>query len=124
MRKKSDLGSFILYFWRRLRLMCAGRVARRPKHLVGTQARTTGATPLHGHQQGRLLAANFGQQASGTTVELPDSDWAALDSFASANGLLADVPEPASVGWMVLAGFGMLGRRRCRERSTLFTQIY
>jgi fibronectin-binding autotransporter adhesin len=60
------------------------------------------------------LAANFGQQVSGAAVELPASDWAALDSFAAANGLLADVPEPASAGLMVLAGIGAIGRRRRR----------
>jgi autotransporter-associated beta strand protein len=59
-----------------------------------------------------LLAANFGQQASGTAVELPASDWAALDSFAAANGLMADVPEPACAGMLVIAGLGVLSRRR------------
>jgi autotransporter-associated beta strand protein len=65
------------------------------------------------------LAANFGQQANGTAVELPAADYAALDAFAAANGLLADVPEPASVGLMVLAGIGIVGRRsrRCRTSA-------
>ena len=36
----------------------------------------------------------------------------ALDAFAAANGLLADVPEPASAALMILASAGMLARRR------------
>jgi autotransporter-associated beta strand protein len=62
------------------------------------------------------LAANFGQQANGTAIQLPAADYAALDAFAAANGLLADVPEPASVGLMVIAGFGILSRRRRGRR--------
>jgi autotransporter-associated beta strand protein len=61
-----------------------------------------------------LLASNFGQQASGAAVQLPASDWAALDAFAAANGLMADVPEPASIGLIVLAGTGAIARRRRR----------
>jgi hypothetical protein len=59
-----------------------------------------------------LLAANFGQQANGAAVELPASDWTALDSFAAANGLMADVPEPASMGLMTLGAMSVLARRR------------
>ncbi|MGA2442978.1 MAG: hypothetical protein ABSH08_18655, partial [Tepidisphaeraceae bacterium] len=40
------------------------------------------------------LAANFNQAASGAASA---GDVAALDAFAAANGLLADVPEPASL---------------------------
>ena len=58
------------------------------------------------------LAANFGQQANGTAVELPAADYAALDAFAAANGLMADVPEPASAGLLLAAGLGVLARRR------------
>jgi autotransporter-associated beta strand protein len=61
-----------------------------------------------------LLAGNFGKSATGRSVVLPASEWTALETFASAHGLLADVPEPASVGMMVLAGAGALGRRRRR----------
>jgi hypothetical protein len=60
------------------------------------------------------LAANFGQQANGADVELPASDWAALDSFASANGLLVDVPEPGEMAMLALASIGIFSRRRRR----------
>jgi autotransporter-associated beta strand protein len=59
-----------------------------------------------------LLAANLGRQASGAAIALPAGDWTALDSFAAANGLLVDVPEPASLGLILLAGLGILSRRR------------
>jgi autotransporter-associated beta strand protein len=65
------------------------------------------------------LAANFGQQANGTAVQLPASDYAALDAFAAANGLLADVPEPASAGLLFIAGMGILGRRKRRVQQGL-----
>jgi autotransporter-associated beta strand protein len=52
------------------------------------------------------LAANFNEAASGA------SDVAALDAFAAANGLLADVPEPASVAITLLAAASLLARRR------------
>lgn len=41
-----------------------------------------------------VLAGNFGQGDNGADV-IP-ADTAALDAFAAANGLMADVPEPAS----------------------------
>jgi hypothetical protein len=56
------------------------------------------------------LAANFNQSISGDDVSA--GDVAALDAFAAANGLLADVPEPAWAGRMAMAGLGMLRRRR------------
>jgi fibronectin-binding autotransporter adhesin len=65
-----------------------------------------------------LLAANFGDSASGADIVLPSSDWAALDSFAAANGLLADVPEPASVGVILSAAIGFLGFRVRRSVSS------
>jgi autotransporter-associated beta strand protein len=63
-----------------------------------------------------LLAANFGQQANGAAVELPASDWTALYSFAAANGLMADVPEPASGAMVLMTVIGAVARRRrsCR----------
>jgi hypothetical protein len=65
-----------------------------------------------------LLAANFGKSAAGGDVVLPASQWAALDSFAAANGLLTDVPEPtpALLAAPVVA-FSIAGtRRRPRKR--------
>ena len=56
-----------------------------------------------------LLAGNFNQLASQSDA----ADVAALDAFAAANGLsLARVPEPASMAMMVMAGLGVLRRRR------------
>ncbi|MGA2441046.1 MAG: PEP-CTERM sorting domain-containing protein [Tepidisphaeraceae bacterium] len=55
------------------------------------------------------MAANFNQSVSGAASA---GDVAALDAFAAANGIsLANVPEPASVGMMVM-GSGILRRRR------------
>jgi hypothetical protein len=58
------------------------------------------------------LAANFNQGVSGGASA---GDVAALDAFAVANGLplpTSNVPEPASAGMMVMAGLGILQRRR------------
>ena len=60
------------------------------------------------------LAANFNQGASGAASA---GDVAALDAFAAANGLLADVPEPGCAGMLAMAGLGMLRRRRRAQRS-------
>jgi hypothetical protein len=57
------------------------------------------------------LAANFNKGASGAAAV------AALDSFAAANGLLADVPEPASAGLLVLGAMGVLANRRRTRRG-------
>jgi len=60
------------------------------------------------------LAANFNQSVSGADASA--GDVAALDAFATANGLplpsFADVPEPASAVMIVMAGMGILRRRR------------
>ena len=53
-----------------------------------------------------LLAANFGDSASGTAVVVTQANWAALDAFAAANGLMADVPEPTLLGFSMFAGVG------------------
>jgi hypothetical protein len=47
-----------------------------------------------------LLADNFNQYASQSAVAASDIE--ALDAFAAANGLMADIPEPAA-GVMVMA---------------------
>jgi autotransporter-associated beta strand protein len=67
------------------------------------------------------LVGNLGKSASGADVVLPAADYAAIDAFAAANGLMADVPEPASAGMMIVAGLGIMSRRRrsshCAKRS-------
>jgi hypothetical protein len=52
------------------------------------------------------LAANFNKGASGAAA------WQALEDFAAAHGLLADVPEPTTLGLFCAAGLGLLHRRR------------
>jgi autotransporter-associated beta strand protein len=59
------------------------------------------------------LIGNLGKQASGGDVILPASDYAAIDAFAAANGLMADVPEPGPGTVLVFAGLGVL---MCRRR--------
>ena len=71
-----------------------------------------------------LLTANLGKQANGADVSLPASDFAAIDAFAAANGLMADVPEPRSGMLLIVGGFGILMRRRraipsCKSRLPL-----
>ena len=58
------------------------------------------------------LVGNLGKTASGGSITLPAADYAAIDAFAAANGLLADVPEPGSASLLVIAGAGILFRRR------------
>jgi autotransporter-associated beta strand protein len=53
-----------------------------------------------------FLAANFNKGAASA------SDIAALDAFAAANGLLADVPEPATTALVAIASLGVLSKRR------------
>jgi hypothetical protein len=57
------------------------------------------------------LVENLGKSA-GADVARPAADYAAIDAFAAANGLMADVPEPTSFGLLGLAAVGVLARRR------------
>jgi lysophospholipase L1-like esterase len=59
-----------------------------------------------------LLAANFGQSDAGVAVTLPASEWVALDAFAAEHGLLAEVPEPSTVGIGFLGVLGFFLTRR------------
>jgi autotransporter-associated beta strand protein len=60
------------------------------------------------------LAQNFNQGASG-------ADWSLLESFAAANGLLADVPEPGEVAGVLalLAIYGFCSFGRSSGRGIL-----
>ncbi len=62
-----------------------------------------------------LLVSNLGKAANGADVTLPASDLAAIDAFAAANGLMADVPEPATMSVLALGAIGVLSRRRRRN---------
>jgi len=61
-----------------------------------------------------LLAENFNQGSNGAGVSA--ANMAALDTFAAANGFLADVPEPGSCA-LVLAGVAGVTLRRRRSVS-------
>jgi hypothetical protein len=58
------------------------------------------------------LVKNLGKVSNGGSVELSPGVYAAVDAFAAANGLMADVPEPATFGLLGLAAVGVLARRR------------
>jgi autotransporter-associated beta strand protein len=58
------------------------------------------------------LAANFNKGANGASIGEPAYDDPAILAFAAANGLLADVPEPASAGLLLVIAGGALTRRR------------
>ena len=63
------------------------------------------------------LAANFNKGATGASVGLPAYDDPAILAFAAANGLLADVPEPASAALLLLGAVPLLSRRIRRKRG-------
>jgi hypothetical protein len=58
------------------------------------------------------LAANFNKGDSGASVGVPAYDDPAIMAFAAANGLLADVPEPTSIGLLAVGTAGLMARRR------------
>jgi autotransporter-associated beta strand protein len=65
-----------------------------------------------------LLVSNLGKSANGASIVLPAADYAAIDAFASANGLMADVPEPSMAGMSLLASVvPLLQRRRHKQIS-------
>ncbi len=76
------------------------------------------------------LAVNFGQGDSGADGTVSQADIAALDAFAGANGLglptISVVPEPGSLGFIVVGGLTFLRRRRVGDAprgSTELTEI-
>jgi hypothetical protein len=58
------------------------------------------------------LASNFNKGASGGSVGVPAWDDPALVAFAEANGLMADVPEPGALGFLMVGAMGILTRRQ------------
>jgi hypothetical protein len=65
------------------------------------------------------LVGNLGKSASGADIALPAADYAAIDAFAAANGLMADVPEPTSAGVLFTFGLAILAQR-VRNRVCVF----
>jgi hypothetical protein len=61
-----------------------------------------------------LLAENFNKGASGAANA---GDLAAIETFAEANGLTADVPEPISGAIIASGVVGMMARRKRRRES-------
>jgi autotransporter-associated beta strand protein len=58
------------------------------------------------------LVTNLGKSASGADIVIPAADYTAIDAFAAANGLMADVPEPATGSILLVTGAAILTRRR------------
>jgi hypothetical protein len=65
------------------------------------------------------LVGNLGKTANNVAVTIAASDYAAIDAFAAANGFMVDVPEPGLFGPMVIAGLGILRRRRHARKARL-----
>jgi hypothetical protein len=66
------------------------------------------------------LVGNLGKSASGADVVLPAADYAAIDAFAAANGLMADVPEPAAASLLALNVLTLLLRRQRNGKRSRF----
>jgi chondroitin AC lyase len=60
------------------------------------------------------LAANFNKGANGASAGASTMDFAALDAFAAAHGLFADVPEPGIIAFATIPAVALLARRRKR----------
>jgi autotransporter-associated beta strand protein len=58
------------------------------------------------------LVGNLGMQANAADVVLPAGDLAAIDAFAAANGLMADVPEPGTLILILPAALVLLSRQK------------
>ena len=63
-----------------------------------------------------LLVGNLGKAANGADIALPASDLAAIDAFAAANGLMADVPEPTAAAITTITIATLLTRRQRRPK--------
>ncbi len=64
------------------------------------------------------LAENFGQGDNDADADVIPGDWAALDAFANANGLTADVPEPVSAALLGLCSSSLFLKRRRPDRKS------
>jgi autotransporter-associated beta strand protein len=69
------------------------------------------------------LAENFGKSDSGNAIALPASDWAALEAFAAAHGLEADVPEPAGISFIFVGIAAFVTRRTRRPLNPAQSEI-
>ncbi|HEX4054754.1 MAG TPA: PEP-CTERM sorting domain-containing protein [Tepidisphaeraceae bacterium] len=59
-----------------------------------------------------LLAGNFGKSVGSNADVANAADWAALDAFAAAHGLMAEMPEPGQMAILALGSIGFFSRRR------------
>jgi autotransporter-associated beta strand protein len=64
------------------------------------------------------LVSNLGKSANGADGVLPAADYVAIDAFAAANGLLADVPEPGCV-FAAMVSVVVMGQGRTRRLSVV-----
>jgi autotransporter-associated beta strand protein len=61
-----------------------------------------------------LLVGNLGKHANSAATIVSAADLSAIDAFAAANGLMADVPEPATAGLLAVGFIGACLKRRRR----------